>query len=177
MQAAGWKQPAPSQCCHARAQASSLVSGGRKGTGSAGQPWKKEEAVVPSCSPKHWCYIYPTAGLGFGLLPVTQAPQLARIQGDGTFLSKNNPPAAGERAGVEVTDWTAALTTLLAGSRRLALTDPGIGTWHTWPPHEPPAQVDGGRGGSHSGAAGIKHGHGTANYGIKLGTEINGQGC
>lgn len=168
MQEAGWKQPAPSRCYHAMAQASNLVSGGRKGNGSDGQPWKEEEAVVPSCSLEYWCYIYPTAGLGFSLLPVTQALQPARIQGDGTFLSKNNPPAAGERAGVEVTDWTAALTTPLTGSRRFTLTDPGMGVRHTWAPHQAPTQVDGGRSGSHSGAAGIKYGHGAANYGTKI---------
>lgn len=159
VQAAGWKQPAPS---------SNLASGGRKGHGRDGQTWKEEEAVVPSCSPEYRCYIYLTAGLGFGVLPVTQALQPARIREDGTFLSKNNPPAACERAGVEVTDWTAAPTTPLTGSRRLALTDPGMGMWHTWTPHQTPAQVDGGSGGSHSGAAGIKHGHGAANCGPKI---------
>lgn len=175
MQAAGWRQPAPSQCYHTGAQACKLVSGGRKGSGSDGDPWKEEEAVVPSCNPEYWCYIYSTAGLGFGLLTVTQALQPARIRGDGTFLSKNNPPAAGERAGVEVTDWTAALTTPLAGSRRLAPTDPGMGIRHTGPPHQPPAQVDGGRGGSHSGA--LNMGTVLQTMGLKLGTEINGQGC
>lgn len=77
--AAGWKQAAPSQSYPALAQTSTSVSGGWKGTGSAGQPWKEEEAVGPSCSPECWCYIYPTAGLGFGLSPVTQALQPARI--------------------------------------------------------------------------------------------------
>lgn len=93
------------------------MSGGRRGAGSTGQPWEEEEAVAPSRSPELRCYIYPPAGPGLGLSPVTQALQPARIRGDGTFLSKNNPPAAGERAGVEVTDWTAAPTALLTGEQ------------------------------------------------------------
>lgn len=81
------------------------------------QPREEAEAIAPSRSPEQRCYIYPPAGPGLGLSPVTQALQPARIRGDGTFLSKNSPPAAGERAGVEVTDWTAAPDAPLAGDR------------------------------------------------------------
>lgn len=117
VQAAGWKQLAASQCHPTRGQTSNPVLGGRRGARSTEQPRQEEEAVAPSRSPMRQCYIYPPAGPGLGLSPVTQTLQPARIRGDGTFLSKNNPPLAGERAGVEVTDWTAAPTALLTGER------------------------------------------------------------
>jgi len=127
VQAAGQKHLAPSQCHRAREQASSLASGGRRGTASAGQPGEEEDAVAPSRSPERRCYIYRSAGPGLCFSPVTQAPQPARIRGDGTFLSKNNPPAAGERAGVEVTDWTAAPTAPLARQQPSRSAAPGDG--------------------------------------------------
>lgn len=98
-------------------QGTSQQPGVRRGTGSAGQPREEEEAVAPSHSPERRCYIYLPADLGLSLSPVTQALQPARIQGDGTFRGKNNPPAAGERAGVEVTDWTAAPSPPLPGEQ------------------------------------------------------------
>lgn len=95
----------PSQCHQGMAHTS------RRGAGSSGS-WGAAagggRGRGPAHSPQKLCYIYPHSGPGLGFSCVTQALQPARIRGDGTFLSKNNPPTAGERAGVEVTDWTAA---------------------------------------------------------------------
>lgn len=79
MQAAGWKQLAPSQCHPTSGQTSNPVSGGRRGARSTEQPQQEEEAVAPSRSPMRRCYIYPPEGPGLGLSPVTQTLQPARI--------------------------------------------------------------------------------------------------
>lgn len=101
--AVGQEEQSPSQCHQCREQWEPGGSPGRrKGPRSHTQP---RAAVL---------YLLH-AGPGLGLSRVTQALQPARIRGDGTFLSKNNPPAAGERAGVEVTDWTAAHAAPLPG--------------------------------------------------------------
>lgn len=95
----------PSQCHQGMAHTN------RRGAGSSGS-WGAApgggRGHEPAHSPQKLYYIYPYSGLGLGFSYVTQTLQPVRIRGDGTFLSKNNPPTAGERAGVEVTDWTAA---------------------------------------------------------------------
>lgn len=85
-------------------------SGGSRGAAPGGGRGRG-----PTRGPERRCYIYCTRARVSASRVVTQALQPARIRGDGTFLSKNNPPAVGERAGVEVTDWTAAHAAPLPG--------------------------------------------------------------